>query len=154
MSSGGQGLLKDWLELEKDRVVSGNPRYPTLTGTKLRGLSDALRINVRMLKAHFTSRWYKARDAWRGFRKGWGLRPPANEAEWRRFWHEYSLIEDGMSDFVEEIRAIFADTEELLDNINDIIAQNGVVGLDGDPVSSLRLQLETWDEMLTELRQW
>lgn len=134
-------------------MTSANPKFPTLTGTKLRALSDALRINIRMLQAQFTAKWRRGRDAWRNFRHRWGERPPATSAEWVQFWQEYARIEDAMQDFQEEVLAIFEDSEGALDQINDIILNNGVAGLDGDPLSSLRIMMAQFDEMVQQLRQ-
>lgn len=126
--------------------MPSNPKFPMLTGTKMRLLWDMIRLENGRLRA-VREQMSESKQRMAQFRNQWGVHRPRNDEDWLAFWYGYRLLEDSLDAALAEITGTVDDIDTTSLSATEIIRSHGVEGLDADPLGSIRVLINRLEEL-------
>lgn len=107
------------------RVARSNPKFPALSGYRMRALWQHIRIEVAHLR-ELVAGLERRRAMLRDFRGKWGASPPRSDAQWRAFWLELMTVEDHLDAVRREAQTVANEVDTLSAEALEIFALNNV----------------------------
>lgn len=107
------------------QTTRSNPKFPTLSGYRMRALWQHVRIELAHLRELVTG-LERRRGLLREFRGKWGNSPPRSDAQWRMFWLELMAVEDQLDAARRDAQVITNEIDTLSAEALEIFEQNNV----------------------------
>lgn len=126
---------------------SSNPKYAGLTGYKMAGLWQEVKLGLSALWS-VSRELIDYREKYTRFRDKWGTRPPRNDKEWLNFWQEFVQLEDALSTSSTHLLDAYNSMRHAADEGIEVVRLNGIddEGVVTDPV-------EYQERSLTRVKQ-
>lgn len=136
------------MSYDESRGGGSNLKYPKLTGPKMRGYWQAVKM-IATLIFQENEPLMELREAMRSFRRRWGAQPPVTEGQWLAFWQELSASEDYIDGLRNHLTKFHFEMHDVVDRGLEIVEQNGVSGLT-DPIADIRRLAEVLPELVDD----
>lgn len=131
--------------------MGNNPKHASLTGYKMAGLWQEVRLTTGVLYRVLQS-IIQYRSRYQTFRDRWGSRPPGSDKEWLTFWREFVELEDGLSSVQDRLMESHNSLIQSAEEGMEVVRLNGIDDAIDDPISYLRRSLDRATELVNVYR--